>query len=683
MRLIAETQQILMQSGNPESETNNETGLVLGYVQSGKTMSFTTLTALAKDNGYQIIIIIAGIATNLIDQSTTRLEKDLRINERTDRQWLSIKNPTISANYQSISDKLLEWKDKTFPVERRRTILITILKNQKRLQDLHDLLSRLDLKGVPTLIIDDEGDQASLNTQERKNARNARNGEYNENSLSTIYNRIISLKAVLPHHTFVQYTATPQANLFVNIMNRLSPNFIQLLTTGDKYTGGKTFFRDRRDLIEVIPPQDIIATSPPESLLDALRMFFLGVAKGEPQNEFKNRSMMIHPSERTDEHTDFYNWAITIKNEWVDILAKPDTDLSKQALVADFQKSYNKLAQIATDLPIFDQLSGKTLLYAIRGTQIEKLNASRGKTPNVNWRDNYAFILIGGKAMDRGFTVEGLTVTYMPRNIGVGNADTIQQRARFFGYKKGYLNYCRIYINQNAQAAYEDYVVHEEDMRHRLSEHIKTGKPLNDWYREVFLADFLNLTRNNVLFNEVSRSVFGDEWFSIKAPHDAAIPNNQRITEDFIKNNGLNPYLNKSQEYEIVPLMTVVNNLLSKLVYNRRSDFDNFNALKSVLSQYLEERPNELCTVYLFGSLDKPRERKMKNEQINELFQGRNDNYLGDREIRAKRGITFQIHVVTLLEGKNAVAEKLPTIAAYLPSELSQDVIRQTYQDIE
>ena len=174
LRVIAETQKILMQCGNPKSENENKAGLIFCYEQSVKTMSFTTLTALAKDNGYQIIIIIAGTATNLIDQSTTRLEKDLRINDRSDRQWLSIKNPTIATNYQIINDKLIEWKDATFPMERRRTVLITVLKNQKRLQDLHDLLSRLDLKGVPTLIIDDESDQASPNIQERKNARNSR-----------------------------------------------------------------------------------------------------------------------------------------------------------------------------------------------------------------------------------------------------------------------------------------------------------------------------------------------------------------------------------------------------------------------------------------------------------------------------------------------------------------------------
>ena len=76
--------------------------------------------------------------------------------------------------------------------------------------------------------------------------------------------------------------------------------------------------------------------------------------------------------------------------------------------------------------------------FAFRNTRVLEVNARGGRTPPVDWRSAYGWILVGGQAMDRGFTVEGLTVTYMPRGIGVGNADTVQQRARFFGYKRRY-----------------------------------------------------------------------------------------------------------------------------------------------------------------------------------------------------------------------------------------------------
>jgi hypothetical protein len=86
----------------------------------------------------------------------------------------------------------------------------------------------------------------------------------------------------------------------------------------------------------------------------------------------------------------------------------------------------------------------------MRETSYEQVNATAGQTPRIDWGQSYGWLLVGGQAMDRGITVEGLTVTYMPRGRGVNNADTIQQRARFFGYKRRYLGFCRVYLEQGA-----------------------------------------------------------------------------------------------------------------------------------------------------------------------------------------------------------------------------------------
>src|SRR5207253_10843262 len=123
-----------------------------------------------------------------------------------------------------------------------------------------------------------------------------------------------------------------------------------------------------------------------------------------------------------------------------------------------------------------------------RNTRILEVNTRGGQTPTVDWRSAYGWILVGGQAMDRGFTVEGLTVTYMPRGIGVGNADTVQQRARFFGYKGRYLGYCRVYLEPVLSSAFTRYVTHEEDVRGRLIDHARTGQPLSE-LRRAFLLD--------------------------------------------------------------------------------------------------------------------------------------------------------------------------------------------------
>ena len=102
--------------------------------------------------------------------------------------------------------------------------------------------------------------------------------------------------------------------------------------------------------------------------------------------------------------------------------------------------------------------------------------------------------------MDRGFTVEGLTVTYMPRDMGVGNADTIEQRARFFGYKRRYLGYCRVFLENGVRDAFRFYVEHERDIRRRLQEHRNIGRPLERVASGILRLDTgLSPTRRQVL----------------------------------------------------------------------------------------------------------------------------------------------------------------------------------------
>ena len=146
------------------------------------------------------------------------------------------------------------------------------------------------------------------------------------------------------------------------------------------------------------------------------------------------------------------------------------------------------------------------------------MNARPGQTPEVPWYRSYGSILVGGQSMDRGFTVEGLTVTYMPRGIGVGNVDTVQQRGRFFGYKRGYLGYCRIYLEREVADAFHSYVEHEENVRRDLQSFQATGSPLTEWKRAFFLEQSLRPTRANVLDLDYMRGRFSNSWFDPTYP---------------------------------------------------------------------------------------------------------------------------------------------------------------------
>lgn len=158
---------ILAKGTPPTVAEGQQTGLVVGYVQSGKTMSFETVAALARDNAFPMVIVIAGTSTNLLEQSTGRLRRDLRLDEPDrERRWIQLQNPTEDdPTVQAIRDVLDDWRDPSTPEEFKKTVLITVLKNYRRLGNLSNLLAAVGMQGSPVLIIDDEADQASLNTE--------------------------------------------------------------------------------------------------------------------------------------------------------------------------------------------------------------------------------------------------------------------------------------------------------------------------------------------------------------------------------------------------------------------------------------------------------------------------------------------------------------------------------------
>lgn len=714
-RIIDETFRIMEMCGNPSAQANHDTGLIIGYVQSGKTLSFTSLSALANDNHFQIIIIIAGTSIPLSDQSYERMKMDLRFETRFDRKWTIIKNPGTAEDRDTIQMKLEQWADNTFPKDNCSTILLTVMKNGSRLRNLTDLLQTVNLNNVPTLIIDDEGDQASLNTRGSANA-NAGVG-VNEGDVSTIYRRINDLRNIFSHHTFLQYTATPQGNLFINIMDRLSPNFIKLLTPGDDYTGGNTFFIQNPHLVREISIAQIPTNhnpihEPPESLLYSLQIFFLGVVAGEIRKDQRNRSMMVHPSRLTDSQNIFFRWIRNICEGWVRLLQSNDAD-DKRQLLAEFQEAYNDLRlTVGNELPAFEELTGSRLIHAIRNTRIMEINASRGRTPAIRWSDFYSHILVGGQSMDRGFTVEGLTVTYMPRGLGGGQVDTTLQRARFFGYKRSYLGFCRVWLDATSIDAYRAIIEHEEDVRQRLEEYDVNNKHLNEWDRETVLNQVLNLTRPNILYNDLDRDYFGEEWFIVRAPHDTdnLIPQNKHVVSTFLTSNinhftqdSGHPHRTEEQKHLVaeLPLADCLTHLLNRLKFTRESDSQTFSSLRGVIGMYLQDHASENCRIYLMSSSvqngqaqQNIRDRRLHengSNTIRQLFQGKNPKtgeviYPGDREIKNEDMVTIQIHRLHLTdtEGNNLLDENgstlyedVPTIAIWFPENIGKDIIRQ------
>ena len=678
---------ILARGACPTAVQDHRTGLVVGYVQSGKTLSFTTVIALARDNGYRLIIAVAGTSTSLLDQSTRRLRKDLYVDDVDGYlRWSTFTNPDdTEGNWRSIEQVLDEWRDPLVPQNERPTVLITVMKNHRHLANLFALLSQLNLNEVPTLIIDDEADQASLNTL------------VNRGRDSTTYRRLLELRDAMPCHTFLQYTATPQAPLLINIIDALSPDFVEVLEPGEDYAGGRSFFFETHGLVSVIlyddvPTDEHPLLDPPASLLDALRVFLVGVASGLIQGRSRsnaNRSMLVHPSRETAQHQDYRIWIGQVFDEWRRILALPEPDPDRIDFLQDFQDARSDLARTVPDLPSFDQLTAM-LTRAFRLTSIEEVN-SRGRrgTPTIDWSRSYGWILVGGQAMDRGFTVEGLTVTYMPRGPGVGNADTIQQRGRFFGYKRSYLGYCRTYLEQDVLTAFEGYVEHEEEMRRQLQQVRDVGSPLRDWKRAFVLSPALRPCRRNVIQYDYARGRYADTWFSprVVLSPPSVTHHNRTSVLTFLNDLTFNPnegsaHREPAQIHEIcraVPLVQVVDRLLVPYRLTASSDSREITGVLLQLSHAFEENPDEQCVVYRM-SPNFPRRRTVDNNgRIRNLFQGaapviprelRGSIYPGDLAIHEPEDVTVQIHFVELSQDRETVARNVPVVALWIPRRM-------------
>ncbi|MET7029798.1 Z1 domain-containing protein [Sediminicola luteus] len=685
--LLKESAEILSHCVNPIDTIGQITGLAVGYVQSGKTMSFTTLSTLAIDNGFRAIIYFAGTKNNLLEQTTNRLKRDLLTSSKNRKNYKVYQNPLSDDNHTNNIHNA--FKQRNSP-----TILITILKSEKYITELAKLFSSYEIKtelgnnGV--LIIDDEADQASLNRYARSNCKSA---DWEENQYSSTYASILKLKSSLPNHSYIQYTATPQGPLLINLMDLLSPEFHVVLTPGGAYTGGKAFFVDNPDLILAIPPKEVYhhkknnLTECPESLVNALQVYLIGVALQVniyEKEEFL--SMMIHADRETDASKKFISWVSNIITSWGDKLALPDSDPGKLELLSSFEKNYNEAVRRIDSTPSFEKIMFE-VLEVILDTNIHLVigkNNPEVKSGNekIDWNNASSHILIGADLLDRGFTVEGLAITYMPRNsVSKSNADTIQQRCRFFGYKKSYLDSCRVYLPIDSILDYCEYVEHEEIIRKQLK-----SSTLRELEQVMVLGDQLNPTRNNILSDDVIRHKLNG-WRQMNALEH--INENIEYVENFISSQSFEIYedygtVQRNHKFIKLPINDVIE-FLNKFKIAGVPD-----ALrKSSTIQYLRylADKSKIDYAYIFlMAYDAPegRERRLNdvNEHlfINNIFMGRSNDggetYPGDKGIKMDDSLCIQIHKVKLKHNSSKWNQtKLYTLGLYYPEELSHTLI--------
>lgn len=518
-------------------------GLVVGYVQSGKTANFTGVIAKAIDAGYRLVIVLGGTLNLLRAQTQRRIDMELVGRENilrgssefesdysddpawTQRKFVEfgdlpsamgafdiVRMTTRDNDYKSLLQGIValefEKQEPALPLYDPRNLhrssarLMVVKKNKtvlgKLVKDLNKI--KTPLSEIPVLIIDDESDEASLNTADMRKPNTER---------TAINQKISDLLKMLPRAQYVGYTATPFANVFVDPSDSediFPRDFIVSLPRPHGYMG----VRDFHDLESDVPLaertvensnekahiRDILVEDDDDDtcLRRAIDMFVLTAAMklyredkgGLGDQYFQHHTMLVHESGWTADHRELLG---RVTKLWFDAgyLGREgharlrelfDTDIATVSAVRAngyaVPSSYDELMPFIGPATFRIGGDNKPIIVVNGDKDIETGEADFDK--RSIWK-----ILIGGQKLSRGFTVEGLTVTYFRRRAG--NASTLLQMGRWFGFRAGYRDLVRLFIGRSEKTgakeidlyeAFEAICLDEESFRAELEQYSKT-----------------------------------------------------------------------------------------------------------------------------------------------------------------------------------------------------------------
>lgn len=653
--VVATAASILGRCPTPTDTAKIVTGLALGKVQSGKTLSYTTLVALAIDNGYRITVVLAGTKNPLLEQNYIRLSTDL---EATRPSITPFKNP-LPQDAEVIRSVL----------HGKGHVLIVMLKNRKRLDDGRRVLATPELRSFPTLVIDDEGDEASLNTQFRRGRRSA------------VYDSILRLRQALQVHAYVAYTATPQANLLISGIDGLSPDFGVLVEPGQGYCGGSTFFGPDRDqyvrVVTLAEAEEEHVAGIPDGLKQAIATFLVGGAIRHLREPDAWHSMLIHNSNLRADHERLYTSVRNLVGLWQETLGLSDSDPAAQELIGLMRGMYEDLCATVRVPPSWEDVRHQLRdeIWLVEAWMVNSLRLGRDPigTP-FRLKNN---ILIGGNMLGRGVTIEGLAVTYITRRAkNETNADTMEQRARWFGYKQAYLDICRLFLTAQLRDDYTELLRHEDDFWDALRRNQRQGLSIRDWPR-MFSLDMnmgLNPTRTNV----ASFRQFRGRGWDIQnqlIENEGVAAKNLRIVREFFRK-----YPGESRRFGNVEHLVIedcsTETIISDLLARVQTDGTNWD--RAYTSEYLARLflsgvlPS-FDVVFMSGG--ETRQRTKRNGRVNPM-QGRTPRrdpsdpafYPGDENIHNGR-VQLQLHAIQV-KGKDMVHPVLTVaLALFVPRD--------------
>jgi hypothetical protein len=473
-------------------------GLVVGYVQSGKTANFTGVIAKAIDAGYRLIIVLAGLQNSLRNQTQRRIDKELVGKEilevsgdeySADDDWaefnsygdiperagaFNIDRLTTSAQdfrnpIGDLSRLRFHKAEPSLPFNHPRNLgrhpvkLIVIKKNKTPLTNLLKALRQAQSAGtpwaeVPSIIIDDESDQASLNSKKPS--------ESERQQRTAINGLIVDILSVLQRGQYIGYTATPFANVFVSpddAEDLFPSNFLSSLPRPEGYMGVQDFYDPRETPKNYPDPQTNYGCyvrpvkgedGKAENLPRAIDAFVLSGAiklfrEAKDGRKYKHHTMLVHLTTSVSEHrllktmvdSMFANAAYATGGQGFGRL-KTLWESDYQAICNAGRHDDGSVPAAFSDLKPFIGACVARIIAGGACTLI--LNGDDRENPPDFDKSSVWKIIVGGAKLSRGYTVEGLTVSYYRRVAGA--ADTLMQMGRWFGYRDGYRDLVRLYI---------------------------------------------------------------------------------------------------------------------------------------------------------------------------------------------------------------------------------------------
>lgn len=629
--------QIMDSLANPKSDIPfKRKGLVIGAVQSGKTSNYIALMNKATDSGYKVIILLTGTIEKLRQQTQGRVDEGF-IGSDSKAKQLDNKTITVGVGkYEQLDVSPFTTTARDFKVSealkiegQKGPVVFVLKKNKSILEKLEGWLKKHNVNPLtgkiesPMLLIDDEADNASVNTNSE---------DKNPTAINQSIRNILNL---FKQVSYVGFTATPFANIFIDPQlesqdgDDLFPrDFIYLLKQPSNYVGPDEMYREDGLYHYMIRNNDDIGkklplnhkngqsiTDLPLSLKNSIISFFLANAIRDIRGQKnKHRSMLIHVSRYISVQNNVRDQVkkfvddliIQIKNY---ILLDEENETITQ-IRSTFEKEFNddfyeslpEIISKSSSRVDWDDI--KRILYkSVRPIQVEVVNSgTAAKKINYDeYPEGLRIIAIGGLSLARGLTLEGLMTSYFYRNTKM--YDTLMQMGRWFGYRDGYVDLCRLWISAASADWYAHIAQATEELKIEINKMVAQNKRPIDFGLKVRSADDapLIITARNKMRNadvmNLTRSLNGQmvETPLLSSKKEKLETNNLVISE-WLVTNKMYDVTNYSELHLKRPtLKGVPKNEIIKLV--KQLEFPYLNDIENVI-KIVKDRDNEILKIW-------------------------------------------------------------------------------------